>query len=327
MPQSPDAPPWLLGASHGVCLAGPPGTPVGQYGWVGRLLLVEGIPGSGKTSTARSAARWLARAGARVAVYCEGDPQPADLAWQWWLAPAEFDAVCRAHAGAEAELLRCAWVGAAGVAVAYTKVDVDRCGGQWPDVEAAMQGREPFNGGVPAATFIDILTERWAEFGATEGSPDAADVVVFDGAFLQNTLVELVLFAQRDATEITGDLCRLAESVARWRPLLLRLVPIDPAAALDAVGRERVDEEGHPWWRESAEAYTADTPWARARGLSAPAALQAYLAIRQRLETEILPLLPLEWVDLVTPVGTSAPWGPFEEHLTAALAGLVRSGP
>ena len=294
---------------------------------VGRLLLVEGVPGSGKTTTARSASRWLAGAGDRVEVYCEGDPQPADLAWQWWLAPTEFEAVCRAHPGAEAELRRCAWVGAAGVAVAYTKIDVDRCGGQWPEVQAAMAGREPFNGSVPAGRFMDILTERWAEFGASEGGPNAADVVVFDGAFLQNTLVELVLFAQRDAEAIASDLRRLAESVARWRPLLLRLVPVDLAAALHAVGRERVDAEGRPQWLTSAQDYTADTPWARARGLSPPSALQGYLAYRQRLEAEVLPRLPLEWVDLASPVGTTAPWGPFEEQLTAVLAGVIRSGP
>ena len=62
-------------------------------------------------------------------------------------------------------------------------------------------------------------------------------------------------------------------------------------------------------------------------GAVRPGCAAAYLTHRQRLEAEILPLLPLEWVDLVTPVGTSAPWGPFEEQLTAALAGLVRSGP
>jgi hypothetical protein len=174
---------------------------------------------------------------------------------------------------------------------------------------------------------MDILTERWAEFGASEGSPDAADVVVFDGAFLQNTLVELVLFAQRDSEAITGDLRRLAESVARWRPLLLRLVPVDPAAALQAVGRERVDAEGRPQWLTSAEAYTADTPWARARGLSSPGALQAYLAYRQELEAEVLPRLPLEWVDLASPVGTSLPWEPFEEHLATTLAGLNSGWP
>jgi len=141
---------------------------MGHDGCVGRLLLVEGIPGSGKTTAARLAARWLAGSDVRVAVYCEGDPQPADLAWQWWLAPVEFEAVCGAHPGAEAELRRCAWVGAAGVAVAYTKVEADRCGGQWPEVEAAMQGREPFNGSLPAATFT---TEPWMPF---EGELTAA---------------------------------------------------------------------------------------------------------------------------------------------------------
>lgn len=299
---------------------------MGHDGCVGRLLLVEGIPGSGKTTTARSVARWLARAGVRVEVHCEGDPQPADLAWQWWLTPAEFEAACRGHPGAQAELRRCAWVGAAGVAVAYTKVEAERCGGQWPEVQAAMRGREPFNGTIPADTFLDILAARWAEFGASEGTADAAEVVVFDGALLQNTLVELVLFADRDAHALTVDLRRLVESVARWRPLLLRLVPVDPAAALEAVGRERVDPDGHPVWRDAVEAYTADTPWARARGLSAPGALLAYLTHRQRLEAEVLPRLPLEWVDLVSPMGTTETRGTFEEQLAAALAGLVRSG-
>ena len=235
--------------------------------------------------------------------------------------------MCRAHPGAEAELRRCAWVGAAGVAVAYTKVDVDRCGGQWPEVQAAMQGRSPSTGASLRPGSWRSSPRGGLSSGRRKGARDAADVVVFDGAFLQNTLVELVLFAQRDAEAITSDLRRLAESVACWRPLLLRLVPIDPDAALDAVGRERVDDDGHPRWRTSAEAYTADTPWARARRLSSPGALQAYLAYRQQLEAEVLPHLPLEWVDLASPVGTTAPWGPFEEQLTAVMVRLIRSGP
>ena len=299
---------------------------MGHDARVGRLVLIEGMPGSGKTQTARRAARWLEQAGARVALYCEGDPQPADLAWQWWLTPAEFEAACRRHRGAEAELRRCAWVGEAGVAVAYTKVDADRCGGQWAALEAEMAGREPFNGTVPPTTFIDILAARWAEFGASHGAPGAADVVVFEAALLQNTLVELVLFAERDTAAITGDLRRLAESVVRWRPLLLRLVPVDPAAAVDAVGRERVDSDGEPWWRHAAEAYAADTPWARARKLYAPGALLAYLANRQNLEAEVLPHLPVEWVDLSSPAGTDQPWEPFDEQLTTTLAGLIREG-
>jgi hypothetical protein len=159
---------------------------------VGRLLLVEGIPGSGKTTAAGSAAHWLAAEGLRVALFREGDPHPVDLAWQWWLDAAEFDELCRRHPGAAAELRRCAWIGVAGVSVAHTRVDVGLCGGEWSRVEAAMIGREPFGGRVPTSTFVDILAARWAEFGASAGNPDVADVVIFDGALLQDTLVELV---------------------------------------------------------------------------------------------------------------------------------------
>jgi hypothetical protein len=77
--------------------------------------------------------------------------------------------------------------------------------------------------------------------------------------------------------------------------------------------------------RAAVEVYTADTPWSRTRGLSSRRALQAYLAYRQHLEAESLPRLPLEWVDLTSPVGTTAPWGRFEEKLTAVLASLVRA--
>lgn len=293
---------------------------------MGRLLLVEGIPGSGKSTAARVAARALSRAGARVAVHCEGDPQPADLAWQWWMTAAEFEALCRQHPDAEAELRRCAWIGAAGVALAHTKVDASRCGGQWPHVESAMSGREPFNGTVPVATFLDILRARWAEFGASHGEPDAPDVVVLDGALLQNTLVELVLFADRDTESIADDLRSIAAAVAAWRPLLLRLVPVDPVGAIDAASRERLDADGRPAWRDATEAYVADTPWARARGLTAPGALLAYLAHRQALEAELLPRLPLEWVDLASPAGTGAAWAPFEEQLVGIVADLLPPG-
>jgi hypothetical protein len=211
--------------------------------------------------------------------------------------------------------------------VAYTKVDVDRCGGHWPEVERTMAGREPFNGSVPATEFLAMLIARWTEFGATYEAAEAPAVVIFDGAFLQNTLVELVLFADREVATIAGDLGRLAEVVRSWRPLLVRLVPDDPMAAVEAVSRERLDAGGRAAWRDSVEAYTADTPWARARQLSAPGALQAYLTHRQALEAEILPQLPLEWVDVASPAGATGSGQRFEEQLTAALGSLLRSSP
>lgn len=298
-----------------------------HYAHVGRLLLVEGIPGSGKTTTARSAARWLSAQGAQVAAYLEGDPHPADLAWQWWMSCAEFDNLCGQYPATESELRRWAWVGAAGVSVAYTKVDVSKCGGQWAQVQVQMAGREPFNGSVPADRFMDLLRARWAEFGASHDDQDASDVVVFDGSLLQNTLAELVLFADRDTNAITQDLRGLAEAVRSWRPLLVRLVPDDPRSAVDAASRVRLDPHGAPWWRDAAEAYTANTPWARRRGLPAPGALLAYLEHRQALEEQILPRLPLEWIDLSSSAGSTPHWEALEEELRAVLANLLPARP
>ena len=297
---------------------------MGHDGCVRRLLLIEGIPGSGKTTTAGTAARWLERRGVHVSLFREGDPHPVDLAWQWWLAPAQFADLCREHPGAAAELRRCAWIGTAGVSIAYTRVDPGRCGGQWPGVAAAMTGREPYGGVVPASTFVDILAARWAEFGATAADSEGREVAIFDGTLLQNTLVELVLFGECDAATITADLRRLVAAVSPWRPVLLRLVPAEPGAAVAAVSRQRVDADGRPRWRDAVEDYTADTPWARAQGLTAPGALMAYLGHRQQVEAEILPNLPLRWADLPSPAGSTESWGPFEGSLTDVLAGLVR---
>jgi hypothetical protein len=349
---------------------------------VSRLLLVEGVPGSGKTSAVEAAAQWLSAQGTQVTAFREGDPHPVDLAWQWWLTDAEFEAVCRDHPGAAAELRRCAWVGPSGVAVAYTKVDPAACGGQWPDVEAALQDREPFQGRLSSEGFVDALAARWRDFGyavgAREGSrdphvtvaspgapgpppthpgalgesgslarirepqkpslplPDGPDtprfagsphpppgVVIFDGALLQDTLVELVLFGQRDAEQITDDLLRLTLPVAGWDPVVLRLVPIDLGAALAAAARERVDERGRPVWWEAAEAYAAETPWARTRGLSQGGALQAYLEHRQHLEEQVLPHLPVQWVDVPSPAGTGAGWEGVRQRLESTVAGLT----
>ena len=46
-----------------------------------KLILVEGIPGSGKSTIAKKIAAFLKEKGLQVKLYNEGDLHPADLAW------------------------------------------------------------------------------------------------------------------------------------------------------------------------------------------------------------------------------------------------------
>lgn len=271
-----------------------------------RLVVVEGIPGSGKTTAAAGIADRLRQRGLRVALHQEGDRQPVDLAWQWWLTTDEYRAVLAAYPGAAAELARCAWTGRCGVSVAYTAIDPQACGGQWPQLSARLADREPYGGRLTADAFVEALACRWAELGRAPH----ADVIVLDAALLQDSLVELVLVHDLGEPALLGHVSRLAMAASALDPLVVRLVVSDVAAAVAAASAARVDADGRPWWEEAASAYVVDTTWARTRGLTGTAALVGYLTALQQLEGHLLEHLPLRWVELGSPAGCGAAGSP-----------------
>lgn len=286
-----------------------------------RLVLIEGIPGAGKTTSARRLADLLRAAGQRCVLFLEGDPQPADLAWQWWLSHPEFEMLLHRWPEAADTLRACSWHGRAGVSVAYTKLDRDRLGPRWTEVERSTADREPFNGVVAPEQFVEILATRWAEFGQDE--TPRAGYVIFESALLQNTLIELLLWAQWDVARISVALDRLLQSVAALSPVVVRLVTADVDATVAAAAAERIDERGHPWWYEGFRSYVADTPWARSRGLSDAAAGLAFLRERLALEDELRTLLPVTWLDVPSPAGGSGSWVELDSALTAIAGQLI----
>ncbi|HEX6888092.1 MAG TPA: hypothetical protein VF143_08295, partial [Candidatus Nanopelagicales bacterium] len=197
---------------------GPPGPPHH------RLVLVEGIPGAGKTTTATRLAALLRDRAVPAVVHLEGQPNPADLAWQWWLPGEEFAQVLASHPQAADELRRCAWVGSTGVAIAYTQVDPAAAGPTWPALAAQLADHEPFDGRLSADRFVDLLVTRWSELGRS--APPG--VTILEAAFLQDTLVELLLWAEWDLDRIVPALRRLADAVAPLAPLVVRLSVADP---------------------------------------------------------------------------------------------------
>ncbi len=46
-----------------------------------KLILIEGIPGSGKSTIAQKTGEYLSARGLKTKVYAEGQLHPVDLAW------------------------------------------------------------------------------------------------------------------------------------------------------------------------------------------------------------------------------------------------------
>lgn len=308
-----------------------------------RLVLVEGIPGSGKSTTAERLGQILAAGGARVTTYLEGEPQPTDLAWQWWLPGQEFEQLCRRYPEAAAELRRCAWSGPAGTAIAYTKLDraaFRRPGGTAPEGSARDAGlvldrlheelgeREPFNGRITPEAFVALNVRRWTEFARAE--LDRPGFVIMETALLQNPIGELWLYAQWPPARIAVAINELLAPVTPLEPLLVLLRTPGVAATVAAAAAERVDEQGNPWWLSAANAYVAQSPWGVARGVGmragASAPLVDYLQARVELEDFILPELRVRWRTLASPAGSAHPWTQLEDQLQAVGTELLRAG-
>lgn len=286
-----------------------------------RLILVEGIPGAGKTTAARALAALLADRGVPAVAHLEGQPNPVDLAWHWWLPGEQFEQVLAAHPLAAAELRRCAWVGRTGVALAYTQVDAALAGPTWPALAAELADHEPFEGRLAPEAFVDLLVTRWAEFGRA----GAAGTTVLEAAFLQDTLVELVLWARWGLDRIEAALGCLVAAVAPLEPLVVRLTVAEPAAAVEAAAASRVDDRGERWWAQAVVTYLSGTPWAASRRESGWPAFVAFLRHRLAVEDALRARLPIAWVDLPSPAGTGEDWSALDAAL-ARLADAVAAG-
>ena len=60
-----------------------------------RLILVEGIPGSGKSTISKKIRDFLVSKGLDVVLYNEGDLHPTDMAWNALLSKEEYDNVIK----------------------------------------------------------------------------------------------------------------------------------------------------------------------------------------------------------------------------------------
>lgn len=248
-----------------------------------RLILVEGLPGSGKTTFAKMLGRKLAEAGQEVRLYVEGDLHPADLAWCAYLTPEEYQAVCQKYPDcADAlEQTREEWNG--GTVLAYSRI-----GGLPEELAGYLEQKEIYDGRVGTERFCALQKSRWKKFGR-----EAAGTAIFECAFLQNTVNELTLFACMEEDALFRHLKELADSVSRLDPLVLYL-DMDAEAAVNRAAEERVDGRGNRVWEQRVSEYISASPYGRKHGLSGVSGMYRYFETRRQLELRLLERLPVE---------------------------------
>ncbi|WP_195988077.1 hypothetical protein [Clostridium sp. D53t1_180928_C8] len=229
-----------------------------------RLILVEGIPGAGKTTTARKIKENLIEQGKEVILYEEGVSHPADMAWNAYLKEEEYNEfikrcselweVSKKSISKEELIYRIqnqARIEDSNVILAYTRIDFPE-EIYWSLIDD-VASKEICDGRKSLDEFRGIHLKRWSRFAKEALLNDT--IYIFECAFLQNHIFELLGVYEKSDEEIYLYLRNLLETVKALEPYI---VYIDPSSVEDIIiqaanERKSPDVSRADWIDEIAE--------------------------------------------------------------------------
>lgn len=248
-----------------------------------KLILVEGLPGSGKTTMAVFIANWLQQQGRDTAVFLEGNLDH----------PADFESVACLDAQEYADLLAL-FPADATFLQSHLIQDGDDAFFRYralqqnhPDLAealiAALAQYEIYE--LPVPKYQRLVRRRWQRFA--EAAATGNTVYIFECCFLQNPLTMLLGRHDETVSAAQSFILELAEVVQGLRPCLIYLHPGDVRATLTKIAGERPSA-----WLDFVIAYHTQQGHGKAMDWQGFDGLVSFYEMRQGIELALLPQLP-----------------------------------
>lgn len=274
-----------------------------------KLILIEGIPGSGKSTIARKIAGWYEERSITVNLYIEGQSHPADLGWNACVPPTEYGDILRRYGELREDIEKHTVFEGDTAIVAYTQVKTgDRV--FYDD----MERYEVYDGRVTDEVFYNLHYGRWRAFAAAAAVKD--ELNIFECAFLQNHVNELVFWRNADEGEVIKHHNRLLEAVEALSPVLIYLSQPDIRETIGRIARERVSAE-YGDWIDKCIAYCENSPYGKRNKINGYDGAIEFFLLRKRLEMKIIDQLPIPHAVIDNPdYDWDAVWASIVKYLT-----------
>ena len=272
-----------------------------------KLILIEGIPGSGKTTTARFVCDWLEKRGKHPALFLEGDwHHPADYESVACLTGSEYTELLAQFPDQADFLAHQAWQEDGEWFFRYHELQYEHGDHRPAALFETLARFEIYN--LPADRHRRLLLKSWQKFAARAATEDL--VYVFECCFLQNPTTTLLAWHNLPEAAVRHHVLSLAQAVGPLQPKLIYLARQDVAATLESSRAER--PQG---WADFVTWYLTEQDFGQARGLRGFDGVIDFYAMRQALELDILRTLPVSHVIL----SDSLDWDVRYENLTFFL--------
>jgi hypothetical protein len=250
--------------------------------YVAKLVLVEGLPGSGKTTACGRVEAWAREQGLLARYFEEGRADhPADFEQVSVLSEEDLARVCREFPADASSLTE-----AAHRRDEYWLIK-KRDRADWsPALRRALSTWDSYDGEVSPEVHRQVLLDSWHRFGRAASTDPS--IFVFECAFLQNPICALLARFNQPAAAIEAHIGNLAAAVAGMDPMLIYLDAGDPERVLIAAAAERP-----PAWLDFVIRYHTEQGYGRAHGLEGFAGLVEFLRVRRDFELQLIRALPV----------------------------------
>jgi len=250
-----------------------------------KLILVEGLPGSGKSTGAQMVYDILKEQGKDVQLVLEGDvDHPADYEGVAIFTPEEWEALCGQHESHQMLINRTAFYEEGNYFLSYGKMQQD-------DQSRLPQSLydDIFKQDIYEISFernMELIAAKWKRFA--EAATVQKKIYVFECCFIQNPVTMSMVKHNRNEAESIHYVRQLEDAIGSLNPMLIYL----DQKEYDITFKKAVEERPKEWSSGFVDYYTLQG-YGQARGYAGMDGTLQVLHARKQLEQRIMNELSL----------------------------------